>query len=144
MDGSGPGKSPGPEPKRKMNMGEKLLLTNNPLIIDNPGGIAVRPVKENGLSAVIEAALDLVQSGYRLISAPLPPNVPLIRAPYRSLLLERQNRRYDVRGIIALEKAGQTAAKLGSADYGERQALDSAFIDREVLARTFRECGLEM
>lgn len=125
-------------------MGEKLLLTNNPLVLDNPGQVPVQPVAERGLQAVIESALNLVQSGYRLVSTPLPPNLPLIRAPYRSLLLERQERRYDAQSILALTKAEQTAAKLGLSEYGEQQALDSAFIDREILQRTFRECGLEM
>lgn len=125
-------------------MGEKLLLTNNPLVLGQPGGLPVRPVAATGVQAVIEAALKLAQSGYRLISAPLPPNVPLIRAPYRSLLMERQERRYDARGIIALEKAGQTAARLGTAAYEEGPARDAAFIDREILIRTFRECGMEI
>lgn len=125
-------------------MGEKLLLTNNPLVLNNPGGLPVRPVTKNGIQAVIEAALDLAQSGYRLISTPLPPNVPLIRAPYRSLLLERQEGRYDARGIIALEKAAQTAAKLIASAYKESPALDAAFIDREILLRTFREWEMEI
>jgi hypothetical protein len=122
-------------------VGELLLLTNNPLLLEEPGNTPVRPVPVRGLPAVLRAALELVQSGYRLLSTPLPPNVPLIRAPYRSLLLERQDRQYDVRGIMALEKAGRTAASLGSSTYGEGPALDSAFIDREILLRTFRECG---
>ena len=125
-------------------MGEKLLLTNNPLVLDDPGGLPVRPVAESGLRAVIDAALELVQSGYRLISTPLPPNVPLIRAPYRTLLLERHERQYDAQSILALEKAGQTADKLGASTYGDGPALDSAFIDRELLQRTFRECEIEI
>lgn len=124
-------------------MGEMLLLTNNPLVLENPGGLPVRPVADSGVQAVIEAALALAQSGYRLISTPLPPNLPLIRAPYRSLLLERQQRQYDVQSILALEKAGQAAARLGVSTYGDGPAMDSAFIDRELLLRTFRECGLE-
>ena len=125
-------------------MRELLLLTNNPLVLDEPGNTPVRPVPDRGLSAVLGAALELVQSGYRLVSTPLPPNVPLIRAPYRSLLLEKQDRQYDAQGIIALEKADQTVAKLGASTYGEGPALDSAFIDREILLRTFRECGREI
>ena len=123
-------------------MGELLLLTNNPLVLDQPGDTPVQTVEEPGLAAVLRTALDLVQSGYRLISTPLPPNVPLIRAPYRSLLLRRHERQYDVQSIMALEKAGRTAAKLGASNYEERSALDSAFIDREILRRTFREAGL--
>lgn len=125
-------------------MGELLLLTNNPLLLEEPGNTPVRPVPDRGLPAVLRVALELVQSGYRLVSTPLPPNVPLIRAPYRSLLLERHNCQYDAQGIMALEKAGQTAAALGTATYGEGPARDSAFIDREILRRTFRECGCEM
>lgn len=124
-------------------MGELLLLTNNPLVLEKPGTTPVKAVEGKGLAAVFETAMALVQSGYRLISTPLPPNVPLIRAPYRSLLLERNERKYDARSILALEKAGQTVAKLGSSVYEESQALDSAFIDREILLRAFRECGYE-
>lgn len=124
-------------------MGELLLLTNNPLVLDQPGDTPVRAVDEHGLAAVLRTALELVQSGYRLISTPLPPNVPLIRAPYRSLLLRRHDRQYDVQSILALERAGQTAAKLGTATYEDGPAKDSAFIDQEILMRTFREVGLE-
>ena len=123
-------------------MGELLLLTNNPLVLDQPGDTPVQAVEEPGLAAVLRTALELVQSGYRLVSTPLPPNVPLIRAPYRSLLLRRHECQYDVQSILALERAGQTAAKLGSVTYEDGPALDSAFIDREILKRTFREVGL--
>ena len=122
-------------------MDELLLLTNNPLVLESPGRAPVRAVKEHGLAAVLQMALELTQSGYRLVSAPLPPNVPLIRAPYRSLLLRRHDRRYDAQGIVALEKAGRTAAALGASAYAERPAQDAAFIDRELLRRTLRECG---
>lgn len=124
-------------------MGEMLILTNNPLVLESRWIAPVEAVERLGLAAVLEAALEMTQSGCELVSTPLPPNVPLIRAPYRSLLLRRRGRRYDARGILALEKAGRAAASLGASDYGERPARDAAVIDREILLRTFRECGYD-
>ncbi len=127
-----------------MPVDELLLLTNNPLVLEHPGAIPIRAVEDKGLAAVLQAALELTQAGYQLVSTPLPPNVPLIRAPYRSLLLRRHDHQYDAQGILALEKAVHAVAKLGATDYQEGPALDSARIDREILLRTFRECGYEL
>lgn len=121
-------------------MKEQLLLTNNPLVNQEEDGLTVRRVDGLGLNAVFEVALELVQSGYKLVSAPLPPNVPLIRAPYRSLILEKNCRQYDAVGIRELARADERARTLERPIYNEQTARDAAFIDREILKRSLREC----
>ena len=121
-------------------MSDQLLLTNNPLVVQEEGGPTVRQVEGLGLNAVFEAALELVLSGYKLVSAPLPPNVPLIRAPYRSLILEKNSRQYDAEGIRMLTKAGERARTLERPIFNEKNAQDAAFIDREILHRALSEC----
>ncbi|MDR1920890.1 MAG: GrdX family protein [Candidatus Adiutrix sp.] len=124
-------------------MGEGLILTNNPLAVgqadEMEGHWAVRTVEGVGLAVVLEAALELVQAGWRLVSAPLPPNVPLIRAPYRSLILEKGRGRYDAEGIKMLEKAREKLQSLGSSALSGRVARDAAFIDRQLLLKAIQE-----
>ncbi len=120
-------------------MTEKLVLTNNPLVIQAHDGPPVQAVAESGLGAVFQAALELTQSGYTLVSAPLPPNVPLIRAPYRSLILKKNDRQYDVGGIQILERARERVEVLGSHAFTEQEARDAAYIDRELLLRALSE-----
>lgn len=121
---------------------QKIILTNNPLLMENESDLPeIRRVDSLGLEPVLLTALELSQSGYKLISAPLPPNVPLIRAPYRSLLLNGNSRRYDAEGIKALEKALEKARLLNSdrPPPGPDQARDAAFIDRELLRKALSE-----
>mgnify|MGYP003623405534 CR=1 FL=1 len=123
----------------------QIILTNNPLLLEsNPEGTELCGVTETGLEAVLQKGLELAQSGYKLISAPLPPNVPLIRAPYRSLVLIKNSRQYDSMGIKALEKALERVRLLNAdrAPMGSDQADDSAYIDRDLLKRALSECRL--
>jgi len=122
-------------------MTAKIILSNNPLVIKEPNEYQVEAVCGREQEAVYSAALNLLQSGHKLLSAPLPPNVPLMRAPYRSLVLEKSNRQYDPEGILAVEKARERVGVVGVGAYTEKQALDAAFIDQELLKRTIRECG---
>ena len=115
-----------------------LVLSNNtvlpPLLAD---GIPVRPVV-GGVDALYAALGDLLQSGYTLVSAPLPPNVPLIRSPVRSVIVRHSERRYDVEGLSLLEKAKERSATLGVTSE-ERLLRDLEFIDRDHLLRAIHQ-----
>ncbi|MDL2259866.1 GrdX family protein [Deltaproteobacteria bacterium OttesenSCG-928-K17] len=123
-------------------MSEKLILTNNPMVEIPPDQAGTQKVEGLGLAAVLLAAIDLVQAGYKLVSAPLPPNVPLIRAPYRSLILEKNDRQYDADGLKALDRALERVRTLTETRLppGPDQANDAAFIDRDLLGRALSEC----
>ena len=92
---------------------------------------------------VLVRTLLFLQSGHRLISTPLPPNIPLMRSPHRSLLLEASASKYDIEGIEAVEKARKTMVRQRSIicddDRQSHKAADFARIDAELLARTFRD-----
>ena len=66
------------------------IVTNNPRLTADfavsHGIVSVHRVEGSPLD-VLDRAEALLQEGRTLVSAPLPPNVPLMRAPYRSLLL---------------------------------------------------------
>lgn len=120
-------------------MSDLLILTNNRLVAEEESLAKVKWTDKLGLAAIFEEALGLVQSGYELISAPLPPNLPLTRAPYRSLVFRKKSKQYDVAGILALEKANERLVILGSSELKDKQAEDAAFIDRELLRRALEE-----
>jgi hypothetical protein len=79
-----------------------------------------------------------LQNGYALVSSPLPANVPLIRSPVRSVILEKAQRKYDAQGLIILEKAKERSAVLGVVD-DPRTRVDLEFIDRDQLLRAIAQ-----
>lgn len=87
---------------------------------------------------VFEATEQLLQEGWRLVTAPLPPNVPLIRSPYRSIIIEKARRRYDASGILMVEKAKEKLRILGSVDRPEGRE-DFAAIDLDLLKRAMSQ-----
>ena len=81
------------------------IVTNNPYLIqDEEMPLEVHYTEGTPLDVLDEIEM-LLQQGFRLLSAPLPPNVPLMRAPYRSLILAVSDLRYDIDGIEAIRKA---------------------------------------
>ena len=122
-------------------------MTNNPRGFVNPeltaastGVIFVHRVEGSPLD-VIACAEELLQEGRCLITAPLPPNIPLMRAPYRSLLLARTGQKYDVQGLRALAKARErlTVQRAIDEDAGPGRSEDFAFIDEDLLLRGLRD-----
>ena len=122
------------------------VVTNNPEVrrlLGTAGeGVHVRFVPGTPLDVFDEAAL-LLQQGYRLVSAPLPPNIPMMRAPWRSLLVERADRQYDVPGLLALEKARATLAAQRAVDAPEDRVGDFARMDVELLRRAHGDARIE-
>lgn len=114
-----------------------LVLSNNTVLPPFLGAIPVRSVS-GGLDAFYAALGDLLQSGYALVSAPLPPNVPLIRSPVRSVIVRHSERRYDTEGLMLLEKAKERSATLGIASE-KRLVRDLEFVDRDHLLRALRQ-----
>lgn len=91
-----------------------------------------------GVEAVYDAISELLQSGHALVSSPLPANVPLIRSPIRSIILEKQTRRFDAKGLLALEKARDRIAVLGI-NNDERVRADLELIDKDQLLRAIAQ-----
>ena len=138
-----------------MSTGEKNLnlkslvlevVSNNPLVDAEFGiihGVAVHVV-EGTFPDVLDRTEELLQNGRRLVSAPLPPNIPMMRAPFRSVLIEKNtSRKYDIEGLNALAKARErvvTQRENGKSPSGTDE--DFAAIDREMLLRALRDVGL--
>ena len=137
-----------------MHMNGNLeIVSNNPRMTANfaaiHGIVHVNEVTGSPLE-VLARAEELLQDGYCLVSAPLPPNIPLMRAPYRSLIIEKAPRKYDTAGLTALFKA-QTCMSTQRAiesDPVPGTEADFALIDEELLLRTLRDyelgCALDL
>ncbi len=114
-----------------------VVVTNNSKLVSGeaalPHGFAVRAV-EGGVEAIYATLEDALQNGYVLITSPLPPNVPLIRSPVRSVIVKKAERRYDKDGLIVLEKARERTSVLGSTDCS-RTRPDLEMIDLDQLRR---------
>jgi hypothetical protein len=124
-------------------MAEKILqiVTNNPEIYWSPempyGVVSV----EGDPIDVLDRTEELLQHGWRLLSAPLPPNVPILRGPYRSLVIEESDRQYDKEGMIAIEKARERYLIERKRNCQEPQE-DFALIDRQMLQRALRDISI--
>ena len=124
-------------------MAEKILqiVTNNPEIYWSPempyGVVSV----EGDPIDVLDRTEELLQHGWRLLSAPLPPNVPIMRGPYRSLVIEESDRQYDKEGMIAIEKARERDLIERKRNCQEPQE-DFALIDRQMLQRALRDISI--
>lgn len=82
---------------------------------------------------------DLLQANKKLVSAPLPPNIPIIRGPYRSLVVEDSQSQYDAAGILAVEKAKEIYSMERSDGRCSEPSLDFCVIDRAMLLRAISD-----
>ena len=114
------------------------IVTNNPDIYWSPE-IPLGIIKVEGSPLdVLDKTEELLQSNWRLLSAPLPPNVPIMRGPYRSLVIEDSERQYDTAGLIALDKA-RKRYEIERRHHCFAQGSDHAVIDRKMLMKTLMD-----
>ena len=124
-------------------MAEKILqiVTNNPEIYWSPEMPYGVVFTEGDPIDVLDRTEELLQNGWRLLSAPLPPNVPIMRGPYRSRVIEESESKYDKEGIIAVEKARDRYLIERQKNCADPQE-DFALIDRKMLQRTLRDISI--
>ncbi|MEA4879873.1 MAG: GrdX family protein [Synergistaceae bacterium] len=118
-----------------------LAVTNNSLVIsgkDLPVDIA--PVEGDALAVLTEAE-DLLTREYSLVSAPLPPNVPMMRCRWRSLLLRASEGGTDVEGLRMIGRARERLT-LQAHTPGGLASDDYAALDREYLERGLRDLSI--
>lgn len=113
------------------------ILSNNRTLCSEVRGIAVTRIC-GGIEAIYEAVGNSLQNGCSLVSAPLPANVPLIRSPVRSIIVQKSARKYDASGLMMLEKAKERSAVLGTIDNALTRA-DLEYIDKDHLLRTIAQ-----
>lgn len=125
-------------------MTERILriVTNNPWIERNAAVPYEITLVEGDPFAALDKAEELLQQGWKLVSAPLPPNVPIMRGPYRSLVIEKNDRRYDKEGLIALGKARERYIIERNHPNLPTPGEDFGIIDRQMLQRSLRDAML--
>ena len=123
-------------PEKKMK-----VVTNNPAILTNKDMPHDIIFVEGSPVDVLDKAEELIQQHWSLLSTPLPPNIPIMRGPYRSLVIKEADEQYDTKGLLALDKARtryvmerEFRTMHPNADFGE--------IDRTMLYRTLRDISL--
>ena len=119
-----------------------LIVTNNPWIEKGPAVPCEIMLVEGDPISVLDRTEELLQQGWKLVSTPLPPNVPIMRGPFRSLVTEKNDRQYDRDGLIAIDKA-RVRYKLERANHNcPEPGEDFGVIDRQMLQRTLRDASL--
>lgn len=118
------------------------IVTNNPWIERGPA-VPYEIVLVGGTPmATLDKTEELLQNGWKLVSAPLPPNVPIMRGPYRSLVIEKNDRQFDKEGLIAIEKARRRYEIERNHPNLPEPGEDFGIIDRQMLQRMLRDAML--
>lgn len=110
-----------------------LIISNNGSLENQLSGISVRYIGAP-LDEIYTSISNALQNHYELLTSPLPPNVPMIRSPVRSVILGRTERKYDSHGLLLLEKAKERTNALGIND-APHLRKDQEFLDRDHLLR---------
>ena len=117
------------------------IVTNNPHIKTTEEMPHEIIFAEGSPIDVLDRTEELIQQNHKLLSTPLPPNIPIMRGPYRSLVIAVNEAKYDTLGLLALGKARDRyimERKHNCMDPGE----DFATIDSTMLMRTLRDISL--
>jgi len=116
-------------------MREKILITNNPMVMERYPEIALK-VEGTPLD-VLQKAMEYVMNGYVLFSSPLPPNASLFKSPYRTLVLEGKKSE-EVKGADLLFLQNASTKLFGYAkkwkDVKTEVLKDYAFLDFDFLS----------
>ncbi|MCQ4762928.1 GrdX family protein [Cloacibacillus evryensis] len=130
-------------------MGDRQMATKELRIVTNNGWIEKGPAVPHEIIPVdgtplevLDKAEELLQQGWKLVSAPLPPNVPIMRGPYRSLVIEKNDRQYDKDGLIAIDKARERYRMERENHNLPEPGEDFGVIDRQMLQRMLRDTML--
>ena len=95
---------------------------------------------------VLNRVCEMLRNGYRLISTPLPPNVSMMRSPFRSLLIMPSEVSRDASGIEATLRAIDVIERQRKiSTFAGKDAViisDYAMIDIEYVKRAAEEYGL--
>lgn len=113
------------------------IVTNNTIVRERLSkGYDIHFVEGDALQ-LLDVTEALLQSGWKLLTAPLPPNVPLIRSAIRSVVLKSDAQRYDVPGLQHLSKARERTETLAKAhrpeQRGDLEHIDWTFVQRALL-----------
>lgn len=126
----------------KMSDKEMRIITNNPWI-EKGAAVPHDIVMAEGTPIdTLDKTEEYLQNGWKLVSTPLPPNIPIMRGPYRSLVVEKNDRQYDKDGLIALEKARERYIFERKDHILPEPSEDFGIIDRQMLQRTLRDAML--
>lgn len=127
---------------RKVMSAGLYVVTNNPQAIEKKQEKAQCIQVQGSPLDVFDRIEELLQAGYSLVSAPLPPSVFLMRSPYRSVLVETSQRRYDAEGLLSVSAARKclTTQRAAAKNTGGTDE-DFATIDLTLLERALADCG---
>lgn len=122
-----------------MSLRELRIVTNNPWIEKGPAVPHEIILIDGTPLDTLDKTEELLQQGWKLVSAPLPPNVPIMRGPYRSLIVAKNDCQYDKEGLVALAKARERYKMERKGHSLPAPGEDFGVIDRQMLHRSLRD-----
>lgn len=112
-----------------------IIVTNNGTVVSDYSERFEIDFVPGGLEEFYARLGEMLQSGFRLVSSPLPVNVPLIRSPVRSVIMQRAQQRFDAEGLRTLDYAKERTEALGI-NKDPRVLADLEMIDKDQLRCT--------
>lgn len=117
------------------------IITNNTVVRQRLAQKYSVDFVEGDAVQVFDSLEQCLQTGWKLLTVPLPPNVPLIRSPIRTLVLQSHGQSYDVPGLQCLAKARERTQTLDKPHRPEQRG-DLEHIDFTFVQRALLELGL--
>jgi len=117
------------------------IITNNPEIAHFYGKeYDIRFMEDTSVYDVYDAIEILLQKHFVLITMPLPANVPIIRSPVRTVVLEKSVTRVDGEGLVLIGNARERTMTLCKG-YEQRttDVKDLRMIDLDQIKRAFMQ-----
>lgn len=119
------------------------IVTNNTVVQERLSkGYTIDFVSGDALQ-VFDSIENSLQNGWKLLTTPLPPNVPLIRSDIRTVVLKSDEQRYDISGLHCLAKARERTETLARPHRPEQRG-DLEHIDWTFVQRSLLELGLAL
>jgi len=117
------------------------IITNNPDLANFYGTEHdIRLLEDASVNAVYDAIETALQDHFELVTMPLPANVPTIRSPIRSVVLEKSTKRVHGEGLVYLSAARERTHTLAQGP-GHRpiDTPDLRMIDLDQIKRAFMQ-----
>lgn len=117
------------------------IITNNPDVATFYGHEHdVRFMEDASVDSVYDAIEALLQKHFTLVTMPLPANVPIIRSPMRSVILEKSVERVHGEGLVLMLNARERTKTLCQGyEHNLSDNADLCMIDLDQLKRAFMQ-----
>lgn len=122
-----------------MNLGNYIVITNNPLVLEKLGNKHNVIYKEISYEEILKDVRDRIHDGHRLLTHPLSGSVKPNETPYKSILITQRKEKTDEWSIGMIENAIWACKKF---EFKSDRYSPEVYKDFQLIDWTLLESGL--